>query len=56
MEFDSGDTKGDNAMILASSSKEGKENSSHYISDSKPDPVDTQNSNDSLSLGAKSES
>ena len=56
VEFDSGDTKGDNAMILASSSKEGKENSSHYISDSKPDPVDTQKSNDSLSLGAKSES
>ena len=56
MEFDSGDTKGDNATILVSSSNEGKENSSHYISDSETDPVDTQKSNDSLSLGAKSAS
>ena len=56
VEFDSGDTKGDNATILASSSNEGNENSSHYISDSESDPVDTQKPNDSLSLGAKSAS
>ena len=56
MEFDSGDTKGDSATILASSSNEGKENSSHYISDSASDPVDTQKLNDSISLGAKSAS
>ena len=56
VEFDSGDTKGDSATILASSSNEGKENSSHYISDSESDPVDTQKLNDSISLGAKSAS
>ena len=55
VEFDSGDTKGDSATILASSN-EGKENSSHYISDSESDPVDTQKLNDSISLGAKSAS
>lgn len=43
VEFDSGLTKGDSATIVASSSNEGKENGSHYISDSKYDPVGTEN-------------
>ena len=56
VEFDSGFTKGDSATIVASSSKEGKENRSHYISDSEYDPVDSLKSNDSVPLGAKSAS
>ena len=56
MEFDSGVKKGDSATFVASSSNEGTENSSHCISKSEYDPVDTLKSNDSLSLRANSAS
>ena len=56
LEFDSGVKKGDSATFVASSSNEGTEDSSHCISKSEYDPVDTLKSNDSLSLRANSAS